>query len=99
MCQLIQEEMRWSELKDLVELANSINRGLPEKEQREKFCDLLLQEFQKLKGRDLAPYLSECYLNLLQPGEVLTLRFPIGAHIFDSTGCNIEANRAGENTD
>ncbi len=77
-------------MKDLVELANSINHELPEKEQKEKFFDLLLQEFQKLKGRDVAPYLSECYFDMVHPGEVLIFRFPMGAHIFDSYGSDIE---------
>lgn len=71
-------------MKSLIELANSIDRELPEMKQREKFCDSLLQELQTLKGRDLAPYLSKCYFDRLQPGEVLILKFPVGAHVFDS---------------
>ncbi len=33
-------ERRVREMKDLIELANLIDRELPEKEQKEEFCDL-----------------------------------------------------------
>ncbi len=39
-------------MKDLIELANLIDRELPEKEQKEEFCDLFLKELGTLKGTD-----------------------------------------------
>lgn len=73
-------------MRDIIELANSVDRNLPEMKRREKFCDLLLEEAKTLKGRDLAYYLSECVIDLVVPGVRLTLKFPTGTHIFDPPG-------------
>lgn len=42
---------RVREMKDLIELANLIDRELPEKKQKEEFCDLFLKELGTLKAR------------------------------------------------
>lgn len=73
-------------MRDIVELANSVDRNLPEMKRREKFCDLLLEEARSLKGRDLAYYLSEFVFDFVVPGVRLTLKFPVSTHIFDSPG-------------
>lgn len=70
-------------MKDLIELANSINPDLPSMKRREEICNLILHELQTLKGRDLAPYLSEFVFDMVEPGTRIVLKFPIGAHIFD----------------
>ena len=77
-------------MRDLVEMANSIDKTLPERARREKFCDLLLEEFSKLKGKDLAPYLTEFVFDMVQPGTRITLKFPVGTHIIDSRSGEIE---------
>lgn len=85
---------------DLVELASSIDPELPEQKQKEEFCGLLLKKLKILKGRDLAPYLSECFLDKLQKVEVLILRFPMETHVFDSCISNIKGDGGnGDNTD
>lgn len=80
-------------MRDIVELANSVDRNLPEMQRREKFCDLLLEEAKTLKGRDLAHYLSEFVFDLVVPGVRLTLKFPVSTHIFDSPGGKGETDR------
>lgn len=82
---------------DLVELASSINPELPEKKQKEEFCDLLLEKLRILKGMDLAPYLSECFFDKLRQVQVLTISFPMGTHVFDSGVSNIKGD--GDNRD
>lgn len=82
-------------MKDFVELANMVDRSLPEYEQKEAFCDLLLKELTKMKGRDLAPYLVDCSIDLSQqPAQRLLIRFPLAAHVFNPAVCDIEVNEA-----
>ena len=81
-------------MRDLIELANSVSRELPEKKQKEEFCDLFLKELGTLKGMDLAPYLSEFVFDMIEPGTRIVLKFPIGAHVFDSISSEFESNRA-----
>lgn len=81
-------------MRDIVELANSVNMNLSEMERREKFCDLLLEEAKTLKGRDLAFYLSEFVFDFVNPGVRLTLKFPVRTHIFDPTGGKGETDGA-----
>ncbi|MDO4327011.1 MAG: hypothetical protein Q4E24_13425 [bacterium] len=71
-------------MRDLIELANSIDRDLAPKKRREVFCDLLLEELKTLKGRDLAPYLSEFVFDMVVPGTRVVLKFPVRAHVVDS---------------
>ncbi|WP_313583968.1 hypothetical protein [Lacrimispora sp.] len=71
-------------MRDLVELATSVDPNLPLGKWREEVCDLLLQELQTLKGKDLAPYLSEFAFDMREPGTRIILKFPIEAHVFDS---------------
>lgn len=84
-------------IRDLVELAGLINSKLSEQEQKEAFCDFLLQDMRTLKGRDLSPYLSECFFDKSHGVEVLTFRFPMGAHIFNSCVGNLKSD--GDNRD
>ena len=84
-------------MKDLIELANLIDRELPEKEQKEEFCDLFLKELGTLKGTDLAPSLSECVFDMDVPGTMIVLKFPVGAHVFDSFKGKLEGNGLGRN--
>lgn len=48
--------------RDLIELLNSVSTDLPDEKRHEKICNLILEEFQTLKGKDLVPYLSELVL-------------------------------------
>lgn len=81
-------------MRDLVEIANSISTDLPPAKRREEFCDIFLQELQTLKGRDLAPYLSEFVFDMVEPGTRVILKFPIGAQVFDSPCCQLKENGA-----
>lgn len=82
-------------MKDLVEIAYAVDQALPDKERKEQYCDLLLQEFAKMKGRDLAPYLVDCSIDLVQqPAQRLLIRFPLKAHVFDPELCDIEVDAA-----
>ena len=53
----LREEVK--RVRDYVELANSLDPDLPNMKQREIVCDALLEDLKNLKGKDLAPYLSE----------------------------------------
>ena len=79
-------------MRDLIEMANTIDKSLSDRERREKFCDLLLEEFRTLKGKDLAPYLSEFVFDMVQPGTRITLKFPIGTHVINSKSGDIKRN-------
>lgn len=70
-------------MKDLVELANSIDPNLPVLERRIKFCELFLDELKNLQGRDLEICLDECVFDLMMPGTRVVLRFPVGSHVFN----------------
>lgn len=80
-------------MKDLIQQAAKIDRSLSPKKRREELCDLLLTELQTLKGKDLAPYLSEFAFDIIQPGTRVVLKFPIGAPIFDSAVSESKDNR------
>lgn len=85
-----------SPMKTLWELSQMVDRTLPEWKQRNMLCDLLLQEFAKMKGRDLAPYLTEFCLDIsVQPAWVLQIRFPLLADVFKPNLCDMEDDRAG----
>jgi hypothetical protein len=79
-------------MRDLIELSQSIDKSLTARERRERICDLLIGELQTLKGRDLAPYLSEFVFEMVEPGTKIVLKFPLGAHIFDTEGSDIKSN-------
>lgn len=81
-------------MRDLVEIANSISTDLLPEKRREEFCNIFLQELQTLKGKDLAPYLSEFVFDMIEPGTRVVLKFPIGAHVFDSPGGQLKVNGA-----
>ena len=80
-------------MRDLVMLASTIDPDLPEYERRIKLCELLLTELGTLKGRDLAPYLSDFSFDMVMPGTVICLKFPVEAHVFDPLFCNIESDK------
>ena len=63
-------------MRDYVELANSLDPNLPNMKQREIVCDALLEDLKNLKGKDLAPYLSECVFDVVEPGTKFVLKFP-----------------------
>lgn len=69
-------------MRDLIELAHSINKDLSPRQRRTELCDLLLEELKTLTGADLEPYLSEFVFDTIMPGTKIVLRFPIGSHIF-----------------
>lgn len=81
-------------MRDLIELVNLIDQQLSEDERREKFCDLFLKELQTLKGRELAPYLSECVYDTSEPGIRIVLSFPIGAQVFNPSVSEFKCDRA-----
>lgn len=70
-------------MRDYVELASSIDPDLPEMRKKAIVCDALLEDLKNLKGRDLAPYLSECTFDVADPGTRFVLKFPVGTHIID----------------
>lgn len=70
--------------RDLIELVNSVSTDLPDEKRHEEICNLILKEFQTLEGKDLAPYLSELVFDMIEPGTRIVLKFPVGAHVFDS---------------
>ena len=70
-------------MKDLVELANSIDPNLPVLERRIKFCELFLDELKNLQGRDLEICLDECVFDLMMPGTRVVLRFTVGSQVFN----------------
>lgn len=78
-------------MRDFVKLASTIN-DLPEAKQREIICDVLLEDLQTLKGRDLAPYLLECAFDVVGPGMRFVLKFPMGLHIPDSRISQVKNN-------
>lgn len=85
-----------SPMKNFWELSEMVNRTLPEWKQRNMLCDLLFQEFAKMKGRDLAPYLTEFGLDMKeQPAWVLQIRFPILADVFNPNLCDAEDDGPG----
>ncbi len=77
----LREEVK--RVRDYVELANSLDPDLPNMKQREIVCDALLEDLKNLKGKDLAPYLSECVFDMVEPGTRFVLKFPVGTHIIN----------------
>lgn len=87
-------------MRDLVGLAGLINSNLSEQEQKEAFCDLLLQDMRTMKGTDLAPYLSECFFDKPHEVEILVFRFPMDAHVFNPSIGDLKSDgHNGDNTD
>lgn len=83
-------------MKDFVELSREVDRSLSEQRQKEQICDLLLREFAKMEGRDLAPYLVDFSIDLrTQPAQRLLIRFPFAANVFNPNFCDIESDRDG----
>lgn len=80
-------------MKDFVEISKEVDRSLSEQQQKEQLCDLLLREFAKMKGRDLAPYLVDYSIDLsTQPAQRLLIRFPFAANVFNPQFCDIESD-------
>ena len=80
-------------MKDLVMMASMIDKNLSEHERRVRLCELLLEELGTLKGRDLEPYLSEFVFDMVVPGTVIRLKFPVEAHVFNPLFSNIKFNK------
>lgn len=83
-------------MKDILKIAASIDRNLPDSVIRERFCDLLLEEFKTLNGADLVPYLVDFSFDLVSPGTRIILKFPFGCHIFDSDIFERECDGSGK---
>lgn len=84
-------------MKDFVEISREVDRSLPEHKQKEQLCDLLLREFAKMKGQDLAPYLVDYSIDLgTQPAQRLLIRFPFAANVFNPQLCDIEGDGEGD---
>lgn len=78
---------------DFSEMSNKVDKNLPEGERFIKLCDILLEEFAKMKGKDLAPYLTEFVLDLgLLPCQRITIRFPFAANVFNPNFCDMETD-------
>lgn len=71
-------------MRDLLETVKDMPAGLTQREQREYICERLLRELGTLSAEELAPYLTKFGVESFPPSEVVELRFPIRAHIFDS---------------
>ncbi|HBI61694.1 MAG TPA: hypothetical protein DDY31_10880 [Lachnospiraceae bacterium] len=70
-----------------------IDRTLPEYEQRCQICGIILEEFSHMNPEDLEYYL-ECFgLDLVVPGLVIKLKFPIEALVFKPDFRDVEFNR------
>ncbi len=80
-------------MKDFLELSMEVDHSLPEQHQKEQLCNLLLREFAKMEGRDLAPYLVDYSIDLrAQPAQRLLIRFPFAANVFNPQFCDIEGD-------
>lgn len=71
-----------------------VDRTLPEYEQRCQICGIILEEFSHMNPEDLEYYL-ECFgLDLVVPGLVIKLKFPIEALVFKPDFRDVELNRS-----
>lgn len=84
-------------MRDLYEMALQVETDygeLPKRKKKEILCDLLLEELKSLKGRELAPYLSELVFDMVEPGTRIVLKFPVGSYIFDTMQSKFKDDRA-----
>ncbi len=81
-------------LNKLLKAWDLIDHNLPENEQREQLCNILLEELANLKGYELTDYLEFFGLDFIIPGIVINLKFPIQAHVFDPRLADIEFDRS-----
>ena len=71
-----------------------IDRTLPEYEQRIQICSIILEEFSHMNPMDLEYYL-ECFgLDLVVPGLVIKLKFPIESLVFKPDFRDVEFDRS-----
>lgn len=69
---------------DPVKIFSNINDNSDKMKTKESFCELLIEELTKIKGKDLAPYLSDVVLDKKSQTTKVILAFPIISHVFDS---------------
>ena len=81
-------------LNKLLKAWGLIDHNLPENEQREQLCNILLEELANLKGYELTDYLEFFGLDFIIPGIVINLKFPIQAHVFVPRLADIEFDRS-----
>ena len=70
----------------------SIDHNLPEVEQKELACEIILKTLRNMKGKELAPYLSEFTYGHAEKTVEVVLRFPVRTHVVDSLVGNREGN-------
>lgn len=70
-------------MRDLTELADSIDGRLSHQNRKIALCKLLLEELKTLEGKDLAPYLSDFIYDMVKHETKIVLRFPDDAPIFE----------------
>lgn len=78
-------------IKDLMEMSYEAYKesdGNKEKHE-ELFCKMLLEEFSKLKGEDIAPHLS-CEFDLIKQEYRIKLRIPVGLRKMNHGKCNVK---------
>lgn len=56
-----------------------------ESKNKEEFCDLFIAELSAMKGKELSQYLSDVFLDMKSKSTGITLLFPIGTHIADTS--------------
>lgn len=64
-------------MRDLVEMAVSTDPNLSKEEREKEFCSLLIGEFSKMRGEELAPHLAKFEFDKSLPGTILVFHFPI----------------------
>lgn len=65
---------------------------------RDKICEWLRDEMKNRSGIELGHYLNDFVYDMVNPGFVLTLKFPLPANFFDPLFCDVEIN-SGEDRD
>ena len=83
---------RVSDLDQFSKIADLIDKGLPEDQQRVQLCKIILEELSNLTPIDLSDYLEFYGIDFIVPGVVIKLKFPVRAHIFDPDCAEVESN-------
>lgn len=87
------EKAKRKTLMKLRNITDYVDRTLPEYEQRCQICSIILEEFSHMNPMDLEYYL-ECFgLDLVVPGLVIKLKFPIEALVFKPDFRDVELNQ------